>query len=243
MMSVQLELGHSRFDAACHAFRATAKPMLTGTLITCAGFIPVAFAKGMASEFCQALFPVIGTALLLSWLVSVMVAPLFGTYLIQAEVVTDASGRPDPYQSRFYQWFRRVLAVFLTHRRIVLAATAVLFLVSCYALRFVKQEFFPASLRPEILVNLELPAGASMAATQAAADRMSDYLAAHMDDIDNYTYYVGRVAPRFVLTVDTKADADNIAQFVVVTKDTAARERLAGALREAFTDEFLVRFQ
>ena len=237
MMSVQLELGHSRFDAACHAFRATAKPMLTGTLITCAGFIPVAFAKGMASEFCQALFPVIGTALLLSWLVSVMVAPLFGTYLIQAEVVTDASGRPDPYQSRFYQWFRRVLAVFLTHRRIVLAATAVLFLVSCYALRFVKQEFFPASLRPEILVNLELPAGASMAATQAAADRMSDYLAAHMDDIDNYTYYVGRVAPRFVLTVDPKADADNIAQFVVVTKDTAARERLAGALREAFTDE------
>lgn len=238
MMSVQLELGHSRFDAACHAFRATAKPMLTGTLITCAGFIPVAFAKGMASEFCQALFPVIGTALLLSWLVSVMVAPLFGTYLIQAEVVTDASGRPDPYQSRFYQWFRRVLAVFLTHRRIVLAVTAVLFLVSCYALRFVKQEFFPASLRPEILVNLELPAGASMAATQAAADRMSDYLAAHMDDIDNYTYYVGRVAPRFVLTVDPKADADNIAQFVVVTKDTAARERLAGALREAFTDEF-----
>ena len=84
---------------------------------------------------------IIGTALLLSWLVSVMVAPLFGTYLIQAEVVTDASGRPDPYQSRFYQWFRRVLAVFLTHRRIVLAATAVLFLVSTAFLAVLARPF------------------------------------------------------------------------------------------------------
>ncbi len=238
MMSVQLELGHSRFDAACHAFRATAKPMLTGTLITCCGFIPVAFAKGMASEFCQALFPVIGTALLLSWLVSVMVAPLFGTYLIKAQVVTDASGRPDPYQSRFYQWFRRVLGVFLTHKRLVLTATAALFAVSVCGLGLVKQEFFPASLRPEILVNLELPEGSSMAATQAVADRMSDFLAEHEGEIDNYTYYVGASAPRFVLTVDPKADADNMTQFVVVAKDTAARERLAKALEASFQDDF-----
>ncbi len=238
MMSVQLELGKNRFDAACHAFRATAKPMLTGTLITCSGFIPVAFAKGMASEFCQALFPVIGTALLLSWIVSVMVAPLFGTYLIKVKVVTDASGRPDPYQSRFYQLFRRVLGYFLTHRKIVLISTACLFLVSVFSMKFIKQEFFPSSLRPEILVSMDLPEGSSMAASQKVADRMSAFLQEHEDEIDNYSYYVGQYAPRFVLTVDPKADADNETQFVIVAKDTEAREKLAKELNAAFDEEF-----
>ena len=238
MMSVQLELGHSRFDAACHAFRATAKPMLTGTLITCCGFIPVAFSKGMASEFCGALFPVIGIALLLSWIVSVMVAPLYGTYLIQVNVATDASGRPDPYQNRFYAWFRRVLGWFLTHKKSVLVGTAALFAVSVFSLKFVKQEFFPASLRPEIIVDLQLPEGSSMAATQGVADRMSAFLAEHADELDNYSYYVGGNAPRFVLPLDPKADADNITQFVLVAKDTETREKLAGELRTAFADEF-----
>lgn len=238
MMSVQLELGHSRFDAACYAFRATAKPMLTGTLITCCGFIPVAFSQGMASEFCGALFPVIGIALLLSWIVSVMVAPLYGTYLIKVNVVTDENGRPDPYQSRFYQFFRSVLGWFLTHKRIVLVGTALLFAVSVFSMKFIKQEFFPASLRPEIVVDLELPEGSSIAATQAAADRMSDFLGQHIDEMDNYSYYVGRTAPRFVLPVTPKADADNLAQFVIVAKDTATREQLAGELRTAFADDF-----
>ena len=238
MMSVQLELGHSRFDAACHAFRATAKPMLTGTLITCCGFIPVAFSKGMASEFCGALFPVIGIALLLSWIVSVMVAPLYGTYLIKVHVVTDASGRPDPYQNRFYAWFRRVLGWFLTHKKSVLIGTVALFVVSVFSLKFVKQEFFPASLRPEIIVDLQLPEGSSMAATQGVADRMNAFLAEHADELDNYSYYVGGNAPRFVLPLDPKADADNITQFVLVAKDTETREKLAGELRTAFADEF-----
>ena len=238
MMSVQLELGRNRFEAACYAFRATAKPMLTGTLITCSGFIPVAFAKGMASEFCQALFPVIGTALLLSWIVSVMVAPLFGTYLIKVKVVKDASGRPDPYQSRFYQMFRRVLGWFLTHRRVVLISTVCLFLVSVFSMRYIKEEFFPSSLRPEILVSMDLPEGSSMAASQKVADRMSAFLQEHKDEIDNYSYYVGQYAPRFVLTVDPKADADNETQFVIVAKDTASREKLAGELRSAFDDAF-----
>ena len=238
MMSVQLELGHSRFDAACHAFRATAKPMLTGTLITCCGFIPVAFSKGMASEFCGALFPVIGIALLLSWIVSVMVAPLYGTYLIKVHVATDASGRPDPYQNRFYGWFRRVLGWFLTHKKTVLIGTVALFAVSVFSLKFVKQEFFPASLRPEIIVDLQLPEGSSMAATQGVADRMNAFLSEHADELDNYSYYVGGNAPRFVLPLDPKADADNITQFVLVAKDTETREKLAGELRTAFADEF-----
>ncbi|SFT85456.1 Multidrug efflux pump subunit AcrB [Selenomonas sp. GACV-9] len=238
MMSVKLELGLNRFDAACYAFRATAKPMLTGTLITCAGFIPVAFSQGMASEFCKALFPVIGTALVLSWIVSVMVAPLFGYHLIRVEVKKDEDGKIDPYQSRFYTWFREVLVWFLDHRKLVLVATVVLFLVSVGMMKFIKQEFFPTSTRPEVLVELKLPEGSSMAATQEVCDRMSSWLQERQDMLANYSYYVGRYAPRFVLTIDPKADRDNAAQFVLVAKDTAAREKLTAELNQAFNEEF-----
>ncbi|MFC2341687.1 MAG: efflux RND transporter permease subunit, partial [Selenomonas artemidis] len=140
MMSVQLERGMDRFDAACYAFTQTAKPMLTGTLITCAGFIPVAFAKGLASEFCAALFPVIGIALVLSWIVSVMVAPLLGYYLIRVKKEETAH---DPYQSRFYRLFRRVLTAFLAHRAVVLAGTVLVFAASLVAFPHIKQTFFP----------------------------------------------------------------------------------------------------
>ena len=236
MMSVQLERGMDRFDAACYAFTQTAKPMLTGTLITCAGFIPVAFAKGLASEFCAALFPVIGIALVLSWIVSVMVAPLLGYYLIR---VKKEAAAHDPYASPFYRLFRRVLTTFLAHRAVVLVGTVLVFAASLAAFPHIKQTFFPPSLRPELLVRLTLPAGASMQATQSESDRLAALLDAHMDKIENYAYYVGQSTPRFVLTVDPKADADSSAQFVITAKDTAAREELAalidGARRDALT--------
>ena len=238
MMSVKLELGLNRFDAACYAFRATAKPMLTGTLITCAGFIPVAFAKGMASEFCNALFPVIAISLLLSWIISVMVAPLYGYYLIRAEVKKDEAGKIDPYQSRFYRWFREVLNWFLTHRRLVLGATVALFLLSLSMFKLVKEEFFPPSMRPEIMVELQLPAGASMSATQAECDHMSAFLEKHQDQLANFSYYVGTYAPRFVLSVNPKANADNCAQFVIVARDTKSRAKLIEELQAALDDEF-----
>ena len=235
MMSVQLERGMERFDAACYAFTQTAKPMLTGTLITCAGFIPVAFSKGMASEFCAALFPVIGIALVLSWVVSVMVAPLFGYYLIRVKKMEE--GVHDPYTSPFYRLFRRVLTAFLAHRAIVLVGTVLLFAVSLAAFPHIKQTFFPPSLRPELLVRLTLPQGASMQATTAEADRLADLLAAHSDKIQNYAAYIGRSTPRFVLTVDPKADAANSAQFVITANDTAAREELAAVIAAARSDE------
>ena len=238
MMSVKLELGLNRFEAACYAFRATAKPMLTGTLITCSGFIPVAFSKGMASEFCQALFPVIGAALLISWLVSVMVAPLFGYHLIRVEVKKDEDGKIDPYQSKFYTMFRKVLVWFLEHRKLVLGATAALFVVSVGMMKFIKQEFFPTSTRPEILIEMKLPEGSSMAASQEVCDRMSSWLQDRQELLSNYSYYVGRYAPRFVLTVNPRAETDNAAQFVLVAKDTASREKLTEELNQAFNEEF-----
>ena len=235
MMSVQLERGMERFDAACYAFTQTAKPMLTGTLITCAGFIPVAFSKGMASEFCAALFPVIGIALILSWIVSVMVAPLFGYYLIRVKKTeTDAH---DPYSSPFYRLFRRILTQFLAHRVLVLVGTAAVFIAALAAFPAIKQTFFPPSLRPELLVSLTLPQGANMHAAQAEADRLTALLEAHRDKIQNYAAYVGRATPRFVLTVDPKADAENRAQFVITANDTAAREELAAVIADARRNE------
>ena len=228
-MSVQLERGHSRFDAACHAFRATAKPMLTGTLITCAGFIPVSFSKGMAAEFCSSLFPVIGMALVISWIVSVMIAPLFGYYLIKPAAKTDED---EMYQSRFYLAFRGLLNWFLEHRKIVLVTTAGFFALSIAMLGTIKQEFFPPSIRPEIIIDMELPEGSSLKASGQAASRFAQFLDENSEEIENYTYYVGEGAPRFVLTVDPKLPTDNLSQFVIVAKDANNRDALTAKLRD-----------
>lgn len=228
-MSVQLERGYSRFDAACHAFRATAKPMLTGTLITCAGFIPVSFSKGMAAEFCSSLFPVIGMALVISWIVSVMIAPLFGYYLIKPAVKADEG---EMYQSRFYLAFRGLLNWFLEHRKIVLATTAGLFALSIAMMGMIKQEFFPPSIRPEIIIDMELPEGSSLKASGQAASRFAQFLDENSEEIENYTYYVGEGAPRFVLTVDPKLPTDNLSQFVIVAKDADNRDALTAKLRD-----------
>lgn len=227
MMSVQLEKGMDRFDAACYAFKATAKPMLTGTLVTCAGFIPVAFADGAASEFCGALFPVILAALVISWIVSVMVAPLFGYYLIK--VKNDVTEK-DLYGSRFYRFFRRILVWCLTHRIIVIGGTAILFVVTAGMMKFIPQEFFPTSLRPEIIVEMTLPEGSSMQATQQQAVQLSAYLDTQKDKMVDYSYYVGEGSPRFVLPLEPVLPANNYAQFVVVAKDISEREELTNLI-------------
>ena len=234
MMSVKLEAGFKRFDAACYAFEATAKPMLTGTLITCAGFIPVAFAAGMASEFCNALFPVITMALLLSWIVSVMVAPLYGYYLIKI----DNAEKVDPYDNRFYKIFRKILEWFLSHRITVLSATVGIFVVSIYMFDYVKAEFFPPSQRPEIMLAMTLPKGSSIAATETETKNFSNFLDKHKDLISNYSCYVGEGSPRFVLTIDPILPKDNYAQFVIAATDIDAREKLTAAIQAELNDNF-----
>lgn len=234
MMAVKLEQGYERFEAACYAYTVTAVPMLTGTLITCAGFIPVGFSKGMSAEFTSSLFPVISIALIISWIVSVMVAPLFGYYLIRVKVHQEDK---DPYQSKFYKFFRNLLTWCLRHRVLVIGCTIVCFIGSIGLLKFVKQEFFPPSTRPEIIVSLTLPEGSSMKATDMTANRFAAMLDG-LDGIENYSYYAGEGSPRFVLTMTPELPATNFAQFIVVAKDNEAREKLITKFQQSFSEEF-----
>lgn len=233
MMVVKLEEGWDRFRAACHAYTVTAFPMLTGTLITCAGFMPIGFAKGMAAEFTGSIFIVMILALLLSWVISVMVAPLIGYSMIRVSV----KGEDDVYDSRFYQKFRALLAWCLAHRKLVMGVTIGVFCMALVAFPHIKQEFFPASSRSEILVGMRLPSGSSMQATEAEAKRLADRLN-ERDEVEHYSYYVGRGVPRFVLPMDLTQPIDNYAQFVVVTKDLDSRDSLTTALHQWMKDDF-----
>lgn len=235
MMTVKLEQGWNRFDAACYAYTATAFPMLTGTLITCAGFIPIGFSKGSASEFTSSIFTVVTIALLLSWFVSVLVTPLLGYKLIKPKHMAEEN--KDVYDSKFYRLFRRALNWCLEHRKLVLSITAACFIGSIGLLNFVKQEFFPPSVRTEIIVELTLPEGSSITATEQEAQKFAQNIAGD-SDIASYSYYVGQGAPRFVLTSDPRLPASNYAQFVIVAKDLQARAALENKINKLFAEQF-----
>ncbi|HWR40204.1 MAG TPA: efflux RND transporter permease subunit [Patescibacteria group bacterium] len=235
MMTVKLEQGWSRFDAACYAYTSTAFPMLTGTLITAAGFIPIGFSKGDAAEFTSSLFPVITMALLISWVVSVTVTPLLGYKLIKPKHAGE-SGH-DLYETRFYHIFRRILTFCLIHKKMVLAITVASFIGSLFLLKLVKQEFFPPSVRPELIVELNLPSGASLTATEQEAQKLADSLAGD-GDIESYSYYVGKGAPRFILTMEPKLPMTNYAQFIVVAKNLEAREVVHKKITALFAEKF-----
>lgn len=233
MMTVKLEQGWERFEAACYAYRITAFPMLTGTLITCAGFIPIGFSKGAAAEFTSSLFPVISISLLISWLVSVMVTPLLGYHFIRPKLTAE---KHDPYDTKFYRTFRMALVWCLNHRKLVMGITIVSFAGSIFLMGLVKQEFFPPSVRPELIVEMTLPEGASMQATDKTAKTFADHLA-NDPDIENYSYYVGKGAPRFVLTLDPRLPATNYAEFIVVAKTLEGRERLQQKINSVLADQ------
>ncbi|WP_037350720.1 efflux RND transporter permease subunit [Anaeroarcus burkinensis] len=234
MMIVKLEQGCTRFEAACYAYTSTAFPMLTGTLITCAGFIPVGFSKGSASEFVGSIFSVITIALLISWLVSVLVTPLLGYKLIK---VSPKAHEKDAYNTKFYLLFRKTLSWCLLHRKKVLTVTAACFVGSVLLLGLVRQEFFPASARPELIVEMRLPEGAAIQATEKEAARFANYFDED-PNVVNYAYYTGQGGPRFVLTFDPVLPDTNYAQFVFTSTDVKGREALARKAHELLAAEF-----
>ena len=231
LMEVKMSEGMERKAAASYAFATCGKPLLTGTVITCLGFMPIAFSKAAASEFAYSLFPVISVTLLLSWLVSATLAPVLGYEWIRPSAI-----KADSYDSFFYQKFRSLLHWSLAHRAIVIGITVALLGLSLFMLRFVSKDFFPASVRPEILVELNLPEGSSIKNTDAAAQKLTNMIKDD-PDLDHVSTYVGKSSPRFVLVIDPVQPRDNYAQLVVVAKDLKARQRLEKRINELTATE------
>lgn len=231
-MVARLEAGESRKSAATYAFKTTAFPMLTGTLVMIAGFIPVGFAASSAGEYCFSLFAVVLMALLCSWVVAILFSPLTGAWLLPAHINGHQRGA-----GRLARAYRALLACVLRHRLSTLAIAVTALALAAIGTRWMQGEFFPASDRPELLVSLALPANASQPETERQAERLERALKGNTD-IDHYTTYVGSGAVRFYLPMDVLLDNENTAQLVVVAKNLAARDRLRQQLTTLLTSQF-----
>ena len=226
--------GWDKLSAAAHAYNVTSFPMLIGTLITIAGFMPVGFSKGIAAEYVTAIFSVVTITLLISWIVSVTVVPLLGVHLLQARPPDTSHETP---QSRYAAKMRQALVWTLDRRWLVIGATLGIFACSLFANRFVVQEFFPPSTRPELIVDITLPEGSSFQATDREVQRFTS-LVANEPGLINISSYVGVSAPRFVLVFDTNLGADNFGQLVILTTDTAARNALRDTIAKEIAPQF-----
>ncbi len=238
MMAVKLEQGYDRIRAAAFAYSSTAFPMLTGTLITAAGFLPIATAQSGTGEYTRSIFQVVTIALVLSWIAAVVFIPYFGYRLLpDGDKLRAEHAGHDLYDTRFYRRFRELLEWCLDHRRTVIAATVLAFVVSLGLFRFVQQQFFPASTRLELMVDMKLPEGSSLHATDKAVLRLEQFLD-QQQGVENYVAYVGTGSPRFYLPLDQQLPQASFAQFVVLTESIDAREALRAKLIRLFEDEF-----
>ncbi|MEG0170369.1 MAG: efflux RND transporter permease subunit [Acinetobacter sp.] len=252
MMAIKMEQGYSRLKAAGFAWQTTAFPMLTGTLITAAGFLPIATAQSGTGEYTRSIFQVVTIALIVSWIAAVLFVPYLGEKLLPdftkqnqqaawylrlwarlrkqpAPVVEAHAGHHDPYQSKFYQSFRGIVEICITYRKTVIAVTVGIFVLSVVMFKFVPQQFFPASNRAEILVDLKLEEGASLVATEQAVHKVEQFLA-KQKGIDNYVAYVGTGSPRFYLPLDQQLPQASFAQFVVLASSLDDRNEIRRSL-------------
>ncbi|OWO89927.1 multidrug transporter AcrB [Rhizobium esperanzae] len=235
MMERKLEEGLVKIEAASFAYSSTAFPMLTGTLITTAGFIPVGFAASTAGEYVRSLFYVVGIALVTSWFVAVYFTPWLGYMILKQR--HHAGEHHDAFDTRFYRRLRGTVGWAVRHRVIVLLLTLGTFVTSLWAFQFIPQNFFPQSSRPEILVDLWLPEGTSIKEVEVQAKALE---AKMMDDPDKrfIATYIGEGAPRFFLPLDQQLRNPNFAQLLVMAKDEPARERLIVKLRTILAEDF-----
>lgn len=243
MMAIKMEQGYDRIKAASYAWTSTAFPMLTGTLITAAGFLPIAIAQSGTGEYTRSIFQVVTIALLVSWIAAVVFVPYLGAKLLPdlaklhaAKHGSSAEGH-DPYATPFYQRVRRTVQWCVQRRKTVILLTLALFVASIVLFRFVPQQFFPASGRLELMVDLKLGEGASLSATAEQVKHLEQLLDGH-EGIDNYVAYVGTGSPRFYLPLDQQLPAASFAQFVVLAKSIEEREKIRSWLIATLNDEF-----
>ncbi len=232
MMVTHLEMGDDKERAATSAYTATAFPMLTGTLVTVAGFVPIGFARSAAGEYTFSIFAVVAIALIVSWIVAVVFAPLLGVWILKKPKAAH-SAEPGPIM----RTFRRFLVLAMRARWVTVVATLGLFGAALYGTRFVPQQFFPASDRPELLVDVQLPENASIYATQDVSARL-DKLLKGDPDVDHWSTYVGQGAIRFYLPLNVQLPNDFFAQAVVVTKGVKQREQVKARLEQALAHDF-----
>lgn len=237
MMVRKMEEGLSRFDAATFAYTSTAIPMLTGTLITAAGFLPIGLAKSAAGEYTFSMFSVNALALLISWLAAVLFTPYIGYLLLKVKPAANADGHHELFDTPFYNRFRRTVSWCVEWRKTTIVLTLAIFGLGVLGFRFIEQQFFPDSSRPELMVEMWLPEGASFAATERQAIKFEAFLR-KQPDIESVTSYVGTGSPRFYLPLDQIFPQTNVAQLVVVPKNLAARETLRRKITEVFRTDF-----
>jgi multidrug efflux pump len=237
MMVVKLEEGWDRLRAATYAYTSTAFPMLTGTLVTAAGFMPVGFAKSIAGQYAGGIFWVVGVALILSWVVAVVFTPYLGVMLLPKDLA--AGERHDPYDRPIYHRLRRVIDWAVQRRAWVLGATVLAFALAGAGMLKVQQQFFPTAERPELLVELRLREGASFAATERQVKLLEARLAKD-PDVEFFTAYTGAGTPIFYLSIQPELPNPGFAQFVVKTAGIEQRERVRARLMDLFgKDEFM----
>ena len=242
MMALKLEQGWDKFRAATYAYTATAFPMLTGTLITAAGFLPVGFAKSGSGEYVYSLFQVVGISLMLSWIVAVIFTPYIGFKLLKegARHETahgEAHDEEAVYQRGFYARFRKLVELCLERRRWVIGFTAAAFAGSIALFGLVPQQFFPASDRPELMVDLWLPQAATFEASQREVQALEARLIGD-PDVVAVTSYVGNGSPRFYLPLDVQTPNLNLGELMVMTKGGEARERVLVKIQQLFDTDF-----
>jgi multidrug efflux pump subunit AcrB len=235
MMERKLEEGLEKLDAASFAYSSTAFPMLTGTLITTAGFIPVGFAESTAGEYVRSLFYVVGISLIISWFVAVYFTPWLGYMILKQRA--HAGSHHDAFDTSFYRRLRATVSWAVEHRIIVIGSTLAIFALSLWSFQFIPKNFFPQSSRPEILVDMWLPEGTSIKEVEAEARRLEAELLTDQDQRFVATY-VGEGAPRFFLPLDQQLRNPNYAQLLVMARDEDARERLITKLRMTLAEDF-----
>jgi multidrug efflux pump subunit AcrB len=238
MMVRKLEEGYDKFRAATFAYEATAMPMLTGTLITAVGFLPIGMAQSMVGEYTFAIFAVTAAALLISWLVSVYFVPYLGTRLLDTKPHAAGEGQPhELFDTPFYLRFRALVNWCVGHRWITIGLTIGIFVLGLVGMGKVQNQFFPDSNRLEVMVDLWYPEGNSFAANEAVTKKVEARIQ-KMAEVEHVTTWIGSGAPRYVLVLDQIFPQSNVSQLIVLAKDLKARERLRFALPEVLATEF-----
>ncbi|HCN90125.1 MAG TPA: multidrug transporter AcrB, partial [Oxalobacteraceae bacterium] len=237
MMVRKMEEGLSRFDAATFAYTSTAMPMLTGTLITAAGFLPIGLAKSAAGEYTFSMFSVNALALTISWLAAVLFTPYIGYVLLKVKPALNADGHHELFDTPFYNRFRAMVNWCVEWRKTTILLTLTAFALGVFGFRFIEQQFFPDSSRLELMVELWLPEGSAFAATEAQAKKFEAFIR-KQDGVDSVTSYVGTGSPRFYLPLDQIFPQTNVSQIVVLPKNLQAREVLRLKIVEAFKTGF-----